>query len=141
MKLQIMQSAGTVASSERVLCLLAFEGHVVVAYRNGVIKAFNPEGVETFSHGPLGHHNTNTAVALMRHPDGGKAILLCGQKLGYVTVYDLPEFRPRGTFSTGYDGDVTAILDLEQNGLFATCGLSGDVILWRWGADELPVAA
>lgn len=48
-----------------------------------------------------------------------------------TTVYDVPDFRPRGTFTTGYDGDVTAIVDMG-NGIFITCGLAGDVVIWRW---------
>merc|ERR1712194_208449 len=140
LRLQTMQSGGTVASTERVVCLASFETHVLAAYSNGMVKAFDSAGIETFSYGPVGHHISNTAMTLMCHPDGGKPILLCGQKRGVITVYDVPEFRLRGTFSTGYEGDVAAIVDLEQNSMFATCGLSGDVILWRWGSNGLPEA-
>jgi len=138
LRLQRMESAGTLASAERVVSLLSFESYVLAAYGNGAVKAFNAAGVETFCHGPAVEHSSNTVMTTMRHPGSGKAMLLCGQKRGLVAVYDLPEFRPRGTFSTGYEGDVTAIVDLDQDGLFATCGLSGDVVLWRWEGNGLP---
>ena len=97
-----------------------------------VVKVFDGTGAERHSHGPVGEHTTNTAVALLQHPHDGVMILLCGQELGYVTAYEVPEFRPRGTFTTGYQGDVTAIVDMGASGMFATCSFSGDVHLWQW---------
>lgn len=129
-----MQAAGTITSTSQVVGFLSYEKCIIVGYANGVVKVFDASGNETFSHGPLGEHTTNTAVALMRHLGNGKTMLLCGQELGYVTAYDLPEFAPRGTFSTGYQGDVSAIVDMGADGLFVTCGLSGDVTIWKWMA-------
>lgn len=133
--LQTMQSSGSIASPAQVVALLPYESCVIAAYGDGVVKVFDAGGKEQFSHGPVGEHTTNTAVTIMRHPVAGKMLLLCGQELGYITAYDLPEFRPRGTFSTGYQGDVTAIVDMGADGLFFTCSFSGDVILWRWERD------
>lgn len=129
--LQSMQAAGTIGSASQVVGLVPFEECVIAAYADGVVKVFDASGNEKFSHGPVGEHTTNTAIAIMRHP-AGKDMLLCGQELGYVTAYDIPEFRPRGTFCTGFEGDLTAIVDMKGDGLFATCGFSGDVTIWRW---------
>merc|ERR1712194_801710 len=76
----------------------AYQGAVLVAFADGVVKFYDPVGKEQFSHGPLGEHTTNTAASILRHPREGKDILMCGQEWGYVTAYDLPDFRPRGTF-------------------------------------------
>jgi len=130
--LQSMQPVGRIGPHAPVVGLVSYEGLVIASYSNGVIKAFDGTGAEKFSHGPIGEHTTNTAVALMRHPFAGKIVLLCGQALGYVTAYDLPDFKPRGTFSSGYQGDVTAIVDMVSDGMFLTCGFSGDVTIWRW---------
>jgi len=130
---ETLQCVGKVESAERVVELLPYQNSVVAAFANGVVKVFDGAGKEEFCHGPLGEHTTNTAAAILRHPHAGKDILLCGQELGYVTAYDIPEFRPRGTFNTGYDGDVTAVVDVAPaEGIFATCGQAGDVVLWRW---------
>jgi len=110
--LQTMQPRGNVESIARVVGLLPYRDCVIAAFANGIIKVFDAAGNEQFSHGPLGEHTTNTAVALMHIQRAQKDVLLCGQELGYVTVYDLPEFRPRGSFTTGYDGDVMAIVDM-----------------------------
>jgi len=119
-------------AAARVVALLPYQGRMLVAFADGVVKVYGSAGNEEFSHGPLGEHTTTTAAALLRHPHAGKDVLLCGQELGYVTAYEVPEFKPRGTFTTGYEGDVTAIVDMGADGIFATFGLTGDVVLWRW---------
>merc|ERR1711972_564084 len=119
----------------RVVALLPYQGRMMVVFADGVVKVYSSGGQEEFSHGPLGEHTTNTAAAVMRHPHANKDLLLCGQEFGYVTAYEIPEFKPRGTFTTGYEGDVTAILDMGADGIFATFGLSGDIVLWRWQRD------
>mmetsp|Transcript_136109 Transcript_136109/g.261478 ORF Transcript_136109/g.261478 Transcript_136109/m.261478 type:complete len:450 (+) Transcript_136109:107-1456(+) len=130
-----LQPVGNIESPARVVELLSYKDCVLAAYADGVIKVFDAAGAEKFKHGPLGEHVTNYSLVLMQHPHAKKDVLLCGQEFGYITAYDIPEFRPRGTFSTGYEGEVTAIVDMGANGLFVTCGLSGDVILWRWESD------
>jgi len=131
-ELQSLQAVGNIESASRVVALVQHQDYVIAAYGDGVVRIFDSNGAETFKHGPLGEHTTNTAVTLMRNPHDGKDMLLCGQELGYVTVYDIPDFHPRGTFSSGYDGDVTAIVDMGAGGVFVTCGLAGEVIIWRW---------
>lgn len=133
--LQTLQPVGNIESTAPVVELLAYQDCVLAGYADGVVKVFDAAGAEKFKHGPLGEHTTNFSLALMRHPHSKKDMLLCGQEFGYVTAYDVPEFRPRGTFSTGYEGEVTAIVDMGANGLFVTCGLSGDVVIWRWESD------
>lgn len=44
---------------------------------------------------------------------------------GYITAYDLPEFRPRGSFCCKDRSDVKAIVDAQSDGLFLTAGLHG----------------
>merc|ERR1712216_144885 len=130
--LRSLQVVGNIQSSARVVGLLSYQDCVIAAFADGVVRIFDVNGNEKFKHGPVGEHTTNTAVALQRHPTEGKDMLLCGQELGYVTVYDVPEFRPRGTFCSGYDGDITSIVDMGAGGVFVTCGLAGEVIIWRW---------
>jgi len=134
--LQSLQPVGNVESPSRVVAMLLYQSSIIVAFANGTIKVYDATGNEQFSHGPLGEHTTNTSVAMMRIPNKGKDVLLCGQELGYVTAYDIPDFKPRGSFSTGYDGEVMTILDLGADGLFVTCGFSGDVVIWRWEEDK-----
>merc|ERR1719373_1219348 len=69
----------------------------------------------------------------MMHPLANRPMLLCGQTLGYVTAYDLPEFRPRGSFVCKQSSDVKAIVDAKAGGLFMTAGLHGDIQVWKWG--------
>jgi len=133
--LQTMQPKGNIEAPARVVGLLSYQECVIAAFANGVVKVFDAVGKEQFSHGPLGEHTTNTAIAMMRVPRDGKDVLLCAQEFGYVTVYDVPDFNPRGTFTTGYDGEVMAIVDMGSGGIFVTCGLSGDVVIWRWEED------
>mmetsp|Transcript_73758 Transcript_73758/g.198769 ORF Transcript_73758/g.198769 Transcript_73758/m.198769 type:complete len:484 (+) Transcript_73758:59-1510(+) len=130
--LQSLQPVGKIDSSAPVVAMLPYEGSVLVALGSGVVKVFSASGQEQFSHGPVGEHTTNTAVAVVRHPHANKDVLLCGQEFGYVTAYDIPDFRPRGTFTTGYEGEVTSIISMGADGIFATFGGAGDVVIWRW---------
>mmetsp|Transcript_12531 Transcript_12531/g.25482 ORF Transcript_12531/g.25482 Transcript_12531/m.25482 type:complete len:434 (-) Transcript_12531:120-1421(-) len=130
--LQTMQPVGNIESPARVVGIVPYQSSIIVAFANGVIKAYDAAGNEQFNHGPLGEHTTNTSIGMMNIPRLNKDILLCGQEFGYVTVYDMPDFRPRGSFTTGYDGEVMAIVDMMADGIFITCGLSGDVVVWRW---------
>lgn len=132
---QGLQPVGEIRSTARVVGFLPYQGCVIAAFTDGRVKVFDALGNEQFSHGPLGEHTTNTAVALIRHPQSNKDVLLCGQELGKVTAYDVPDFRPRGTFTTGFEGEVTVILDMGEDGIFLTCDLSGEMVLWRWDRD------
>lgn len=134
-ELQSLQPAGNIESAARAIGLVPYMDCVIAAYADGVIRIFDSNGAEKFKHGPLGEHTTNTVISIQRHPQEDKDMLLCGQELGYVTVYDIPDFRPRGTFTTGYDGDVTAIVAMGD-GVFITTGLSGDVVVWRWAGSS-----
>ena len=60
---------------------------------------------------------------------------------GYITAYDLPEFRPRGSFCCKDRSDVKAIVDARSEGVFLTAGLHGDIIIWRWGAAGGPTVS
>jgi len=142
LRLSTMQSAGVIASTERVVALLPIETHVLAAYANGMVKAFSAAGLETFSYETAnGQNSATTTVALIHHPSTGQVTLFCGQQLGVVMMYDvLPSFKARGAICTGYSGDVSTIVDIRQGGLFATCGLTGDVVMWRWGSDRVPTA-
>uniref|UniRef100_A0A7S4PTD7 C3H1-type domain-containing protein n=1 Tax=Alexandrium monilatum TaxID=311494 RepID=A0A7S4PTD7_9DINO len=133
--LQTMQPVGNIEAPARVVGLLPYENSIIAGFANGVVKAYDPAGNEQFSQGPLGEHTTNTTISMMRIPRINKDVLLCGQEFGYVTVYDMPDFKPRGSFTTGWDGEVMAIVDMMADGVFVTCGLSGDVVIWRWRED------
>eukprot|EP00747_Dinoflagellata_sp_TGD_P218528 gnl/TRDRNA2_/TRDRNA2_90762_c0_seq2.p1 gnl/TRDRNA2_/TRDRNA2_90762_c0~~gnl/TRDRNA2_/TRDRNA2_90762_c0_seq2.p1 ORF type:complete len:311 (+),score=42.97 gnl/TRDRNA2_/TRDRNA2_90762_c0_seq2:65-934(+) len=130
--LQTLQPVGEIVCDAHVVGLVRYQDCIIAGLANGVIKIFDGTGSEKFSHGPVGEHTTNTTIATMTHPHANKVLLLCGQEFGYVTAYDLPDFRPRGTFNTGYDGEVQSIVDMQAGGLFVTCGASGDVVIWRW---------
>merc|ERR1712048_918726 len=118
--LQTMAPVGSIDSQARVVGLLSYQSRVLAGFADGIIKVYDAKGCEEFSHGPLGEHTTNTSIALLRHPYANKDLLLCGQEFGYVTVYDIPDFAPRGTFTTGYEGEVTAIVDMVADGIFVT---------------------
>jgi len=133
LNLHTLQPVGQLESAVRVVDLLPYQGCVLAAYADGKVRAFTAASAkEEFSHGPLGEHTTNTVAALLKHPWDNSDLLLCGQEFGYVTAYELPNFKPRGTFNTGFEGDVSAIVDMKADGIFATFGLSGDVVLWQW---------
>mmetsp|Transcript_65882 Transcript_65882/g.157492 ORF Transcript_65882/g.157492 Transcript_65882/m.157492 type:complete len:465 (+) Transcript_65882:127-1521(+) len=129
--LQTLQVVGTMESRSPVVSLLQYQDAVVVAFADGVVKLYDGNGKEQFQHGPLGEHTTNTTLAVMQHPYDGSDLLFCGQAVGYVTVYRLPDFAPRGTFNTGFEAEVTQILEMGP-GVFSTCGMAGDTVLWRW---------
>jgi len=78
-----LQAVGSIESPARVVGLEQYLDCVIAAYADGVVRIFDATGSENFKHGPLGEHTTNTAIALQRHPQEGKDILLCGQELGY----------------------------------------------------------
>jgi len=134
--LETLQPVGTIQTPARAVALLSYQGRVLAALANGAVKAFDGCGKEEFSHGPIGAHTTNKAVALLRNPHTQQDVLLCGQESGHCTAYDLPDFKPRGTFHTGSQGDITAIVDTGSDGIFATCGLSGDFVIWRWEREQ-----
>merc|ERR1712151_545616 len=69
---------------------------------------------------------------VMMHPTANKPMLLCGQTQGYVTAYDLPDFRPRGSFVCKNNSDIKAIKDVKCDGLFLTGGMHGDIMVWQW---------
>jgi len=127
-----LQPRGTIPSSVQVTALLEFQGHMIASYRSGEVRIYDAGGSEAFYHPSVGEHTSNTAVELMMHPLENKPMLLCGQVLGYVTAYDLPEFRPRGSFVCKQGSDVKAILDVKADGMFLTGGLHGDLTVWQW---------
>lgn len=58
---------------------------------------------------------------------------------GYITAYDLPEFRPRGSFCCKDRSDVKAIVDAQSEGLFLTAGLHG--VPWQSLVNQLETAS
>lgn len=132
--LTTLQPKGTIQSVNPVQDMLEFNGYMVVAFKNGEVKIYDQAGGETFSQPPRGDHTTNTAVELMMHPTANKAMLLCGQEFGYVTAYDLPEFRARGSFCSKQNSHIRAIVDAKVDGMFLTGGAHGDITVWQWGA-------
>lgn len=127
-----MQPRGVLRSAAEVTQLMDFEGHMVAAYSNGEVKIFNASGVEAFVHPALGEHRTNVACELMVHPTAQKPMLLCGQQYGYITAYDLPDFRARGSWCCRNNSDIRAILDTKAGGVFCTGGAQGDIMMWQW---------
>merc|ERR1712064_177823 len=95
-----------------------YGGYLIAAFRNGDVKVYNGAGQEGFNFVARGEHNTNYAVEIMEHPATRKGMLLCGQQFGFVTAYDLPEFRPRGSFVSRNNSDITAVLDAKADGMF-----------------------
>lgn len=130
--LATLQPKGTLQSAVPVTGMIEFEGHMVVSYRNGDVKIYTAAGIEAFNHPAVGDHTSNTAIEIMMHPTANKAMLLCGQVLGYVTAYDLPEFRARGSFCTRQGSDVRSIVNVKANGMFLTAGAHGDIMMWQW---------
>jgi len=127
-----LQAKGTIPSSAGVASMFDFQGYMLVALKNGEVRIFDGAGAQTYLHPPQGEHTTNTAVELMMHPFANKPMLLCGQEFGYVTAYDLPEFRPRGTFVCKNQSDIRAIMDVKADGMFMTAGQHGDIMVWQW---------
>merc|ERR1740121_2302326 len=129
-----LQPKGSIPSTHQVTGLLDCQGFVLATMRNGDLKVYDAAGTETFCLPSRGEHTSNTAVEIMMHPVANKPILLCGQQFGYITAYDLPDFKPRGSFVCKNNSDVKAILDVKFGGMFMTAGTHGDIIVWQWGA-------
>lgn len=127
-----LQAKGTIPAVAGVASMLDFQGYMLVAFKNGEVKIFDGTGAQTYLHPPQGEHTTNTAVELMMHPFANKPMLLCGQEFGYVTAYDLPDFRPRGTFISRDQSHVRSIVDVKADGMFLTAGQYGDIMVWQW---------
>eukprot|EP00933_Yihiella_yeosuensis_P055313 TRINITY_DN54044_c0_g1_i1.p1 TRINITY_DN54044_c0_g1~~TRINITY_DN54044_c0_g1_i1.p1 ORF type:complete len:392 (+),score=51.01 TRINITY_DN54044_c0_g1_i1:80-1255(+) len=130
--LNSLQPRGTINSVEQVTGLIECQGFMAATFRNGAVKIYDSSGGEIFSRPPMGEHTSNTAVELMTHPIANKPMLLCGQQYGYVTAYDLPEFKPRGSFVCKDGSDIKAILDVKSGGMFLTAGFHGDIVVWMW---------
>jgi len=130
--LATLQAKGTIPSPHPVSAMLPYEGHMFATFRNGDVKIFGPTGDQVYHHPSRGEHTSNTSVELMIHPIAQKPMLLCGQCYGYITAYDLPEFRPRGSACIRNGSDVRAIVDLKADGMFVVGGARGDISLWQW---------
>lgn len=147
--LNTLQAKGTIPSPAGVSSMFDMQGYMLVAYKNGEVKIFDAAGAQTYLHPPTGEHTTNTAVEIMTHPYENKPMLLCGQQFGYVTAYDLPDFRPRGTLCAKNQSDIRSIVDVKADGMFLTAGQHGDIMVWQWqqggsggiGASNGPVAS
>mmetsp|Transcript_72624 Transcript_72624/g.117089 ORF Transcript_72624/g.117089 Transcript_72624/m.117089 type:complete len:413 (+) Transcript_72624:107-1345(+) len=129
-----LQPKGTLPAEHPVTGLIECSGYMAATFRDGSVKIYDPAGSPIFQRPPMGEHTSNTAVELMMHPLTNKAMLLCGQQLGYVTAYDLPEFKPRGSFCCKDRSDIKVILDTKNAGMFLTAGFHGDIMVWQWGA-------
>jgi hypothetical protein len=116
--------------------MVVLDGHMLATYRNGDVKIFDPTGGEKYLHPSRGDHTSNTAVAVMTHPIDNKQMLLCGQQYGYITAYDLPDFRPRGSWCCKNGSDIRAIADVQSGGMLVTGGAHADVMMWKWGASQ-----
>ncbi|CAE7246566.1 ZFWD3 [Symbiodinium natans] len=103
-----LQARGTISSQHHVTGLLECQGFMIATFRNGEVSIYEASGSQVFRRHAMGEHASNTAVELMLHPATQKPLLLCGQVQGYVTAYDLPEFRPRGSFCCKDRSDVKA---------------------------------
>jgi len=130
--LSTLQAKGTIPSPVGVKEMLELEGHMLVAYKNGEVRIYDGNGGQIHLHPPQGEHTSNTAVEMMMHPFENKPMLLCGQEFGYTTVYDLPDFRPRGTFVAKNQSHITSIVDVKADGMFLTSGFHGDIMMWQW---------
>lgn len=130
--LNTLQPKGTIPSEHQVTDLIECQGYMLATFRNGDVKIFDATGVQAYHHPSSGEHTSNTAVEVMMHPTLNKPMLLCGQVYGYVTAYDLPEFRPRGSFVCKNNSDIKAIQDVKCDGLFLTGGMHGDIMVWQW---------
>lgn len=131
--LATMSPKGTISSTHQVTGLVECTGYMLATFRNGDLKVYDAVGAESFTLPSRGEHTSNTAVQMMTHPVGNKPMLLCGQQYGYITAYDLPDFRPRGSWLCKNNSDVRAILDLGMQGMFMTGGVHGDIMVWQWG--------
>mmetsp|Transcript_9432 Transcript_9432/g.15256 ORF Transcript_9432/g.15256 Transcript_9432/m.15256 type:complete len:393 (+) Transcript_9432:128-1306(+) len=151
--LTTLQAKGTIPSPVGVSKMLELDGYMLAAYKNGEVRIFDGNGGQIHLHPSRGEHTSNTAIEMMMHPFERKPMLLCGQDFGYTTVYDLPDFRPRGTFVSKNQSHVTSIVDIKADGMFLTSGFHGDIMMWQWqqgggkgmgmggGNSNVPVAA
>lgn len=130
--LNTLQAKGNIPSQAGCTSLFNFQGYMIAAFNNGEVKIFDAAGQQVHVHPPQGEHTSNTAVEVMTHPITQKPMLLCGQQFGYVTAYDLPDFRPRGTFVSRNNSDIRAIVDCQADGMFLTAGQHGDIMCWQW---------
>lgn len=128
--LQALQVTGGIEASAGVTKLACFQDSVIATYADGAIRIFDAGGQETKSLYCCGQ--ATTAVAVLRHPHQGKHMLLCGHGAGCISVYDLPQCQLQGEFCSGYNGAVTAVVDLAPWPAFATCGAVGEVVIWLW---------
>jgi len=131
--LNSLQPRGTLPANFPCTGLVECQGFMLATFRNGDVKIYDGAGNQTFHLPSRGEHTSNTAVEFMMHPLLNKPMLLCGQQFGYVTAYDLPDFRPRGSFVCRNNSDVKAILDVKFGGMFITAGAHGDIMVWQWG--------
>lgn len=136
-----LQAKGTIPSTHQVTGLVDCQGFMVAAMRNGDLKVYDTLGNEKFNLPSRGEHTSNIALDIMMHPKENKPMILCGQQQGYVTAYDLPDFRPRGSFVCKQNSDIKAILDLKSGGLFMTGGAHGDIMVWQWTTPSGPQMA
>jgi len=139
-----LQPRGTIPSDHQVTGLVECQGYMLATFRNGDVKIYDASGTQAYHHPSRGEHTSNTAVEVMMHPMENKPVLLCGQQFGYVTAYDLPDFRPRGSWCCKNNSDVKAILDVKSEGMFVTGGFHGDITVWQWtgqGASAVRPAA
>ena len=130
---QLCKSAevtGGIEASASVTRLACFQDTAIATYADGAIRLFGAGGEETKSLYCCGQ--ATTAVSVLRHPHQGKHMLLCGHSAGCISVYDLPECQLQGEFCSGYNGAVTAIVDLAPWPAFATCGAVGEIVIWHW---------
>mmetsp|Transcript_177312 Transcript_177312/g.568511 ORF Transcript_177312/g.568511 Transcript_177312/m.568511 type:complete len:409 (+) Transcript_177312:147-1373(+) len=134
--LNTLQPKGTIPSNHQTTALVECQGFMLATFRNGDIKIFDATGNQTFLLPSRGEHTSNMTVELMMHPLENKPMILCGQQYGYVTAYDLPDFRPRGSWVCKQNSDNKAILDVKFGGLFITAGVHGDITVWQWGAQS-----
>mmetsp|Transcript_102724 Transcript_102724/g.257556 ORF Transcript_102724/g.257556 Transcript_102724/m.257556 type:complete len:408 (-) Transcript_102724:31-1254(-) len=132
--LNSLQPRGTIPANFPVTGLVECQGYMLATFRNGDIKIYDGAGNQTFHLPSRGEHTSNVSVECMMHPIANKPMILCGQQYGYVTAYDLPDFRPRGSFVCRNNSDVKAILDVKVGGMFMTAGAHGDIMVWQWGA-------
>lgn len=138
--LNTLQPRGTLQSAHAVTGMVELDGHMIATYANGDIKIFDAAGGEKYVHLSRGEHTTNTSVAMMTHPIENKKMLLCGQRYGYTTAYDLPDFRPRGSWCCKNGSDIRGIVDVQSAGMFVTAGSHSDVFVWKWGAQPQQAA-
>jgi len=111
---------------------LHYKQHIIAAFRDGSVIVYDSDGGHVFRKEQQGSHKSNIASALVFHEGIKDHLMLCGYRDGWVTAYDLPNFEARGSFVGVEGSDVTCILDLGVDGMFAVGGKQGDITLWQW---------